>query len=627
VELALRRNKVLTEVDAASPLPADETKIGDETRVLPTQQDAAETRLATRTADGGWNQTSQTYAPSGGPPGSTPLTAGSIFHGDFRIEHAPVKYGGMGEVYKARNTINNAIVALKLIRRELSHDTDIVARFKEEDDALRRLHDPAIVRYLGVRREPQLDQLYILMEYVDGPTLGEYVKKNGALPKEDVEKLCRRLAGGLREAHAQTVYHRDLSPDNILLDGGDLGQAKIIDFGIAKVRAAGEFTTFRSSFVGKFSYASPEHFSQTAEVSDKSDIYSLGLVLAAAAKGAPLNMGRDELSGAAARLRTPDLAGIHADLRALLSGMLNPNPKLRPDAATLASPPGNRGAGARTLWLGGSAAAVLLLAAGVALTQLERNGRPADNAVPRPPDVGASTTIPAATPPTVYPSSPPVSGATLKVALDALKHAIQSHPPACVPLQVAATNTGHILVTGMVADAADYNYVKPAATSLGVTFIDQVAVSNSACQLIRWVAQLKEPGTASSVNRPVLSIGRTPPVFQFGETVRANIIVPVAAGRHLYKLILRDSGAAAIQHSFVQSFTRDEFSENVEEPGWTIILLISSATDLTAFDLLGSTTIDKVNEALLSMQGSGGNPGNIMAAYQIAYRVGRAGDQ
>ena len=269
-----------------------------------------------------------------GPQDDT-LAPGSIFHGDFKISDSIAKKGGMGEVYRATNTINNTIVAIKMIRADLSQDPELVSKFIQEDEALRQLNNPAVVRYYGVRRDPVSGRYYIQMEYVDGPTLGEYVRERGAVPAPEARALCRHLALGLEDAHRSGIVHRDLSPDNVLLGNSELKNAKIIDFGIAKVASTGDFTTFRTSFVGKYRYASPEHFSASAPIDQRSDIYSLGLVIAAAAAGKPLEMGRDELSGATARLTVPDLSVVPVALRPMLTRMLDPDATRRPTAAEL----------------------------------------------------------------------------------------------------------------------------------------------------------------------------------------------------------------------------------------------------------------------------------------------------
>ena len=147
---------------------------------------------------------------------------------------------------------------------------------------LRTIRHDAIVAYDGVFRDEN-GRLYLVMEFVDGPSLSKVIKQ-GALPPAQVRQLRDRLADGLAAAHEKGVIHRDLSPDNVILPGGDLTKAKIIDFGISKMADPEAKTIVGDDFAGKYSYVSPEQVGlYGGKVDPRSDIYSLGLVLAAAA--------------------------------------------------------------------------------------------------------------------------------------------------------------------------------------------------------------------------------------------------------------------------------------------------------------------------------------------------------
>jgi serine/threonine protein kinase len=547
------------------------------------------------------------------------LLPGSIFHGDFRVENHPVKFGGMGEVYKATNIINGAPVAIKLIRSELSNDTEILERFRDEDDALRRLNNPAIVRYFGVRRDPELDRLYIVMEYVDGPSLGEHVSTSGALPPSAVEDLCRRLASGLQEAHAQGVIHRDLSPDNILLADGDPRKPKIIDFGIAKINLGNNFTVYRTNFVGKYLYASPEHYSQTARVDEKSDIYSLGLVLAAAAKGAPLDMGRDELTGATARIRTPDLSAIPAQLRPIMIRMLDPKPANRPTAAELArlyeNPPGRRTGPRRPIAIWVAGAILVTAAAGFAAAQLWQSHGAVDGSN----STGSTISTPQPVAPQIVP--PSVGTVPASVAIEPINRAINARPETCAPLRASAMPSGHVALEGLVAAAPDYASVKASAANSGATLDDLVIVSAPACETIRWLTRIGKMNMTTGANRPVLSAGRMPPIFHIGETVRVGMVIPAVTGRHLYKIFLDDRGNALVQHSYERAFTQAQSVATVSEPGWNIIFLVSSRNELIVLSSLDKTNNDQLNHALSLQMESMGSSADIISAYQIIYRT------
>jgi hypothetical protein len=133
--------------------------------------------------------------------------------------------------------------------------------------------------------------------------------------------------------------HRDVSPDNIILPGGQVARAKIIDFGIARSTQLGEGTVIGSGFAGKYNYVSPEQLGLGGgEVTGQSDIYSLGLVLAEALAGKPLDMGGTQVQVLEKRRRVPDLAATDARLRPLLAKMLAPDPAQRPaDMASVAA--------------------------------------------------------------------------------------------------------------------------------------------------------------------------------------------------------------------------------------------------------------------------------------------------
>src|SRR5262249_34838895 len=154
--------------------------------------------------------------------------------------------------------------------------------------------------YDGVFRDENA-RLYLVMEFVDGPSLSK-VLKQGALRPAQERELRDRLADGLAAAHDKGVIHRDLSPDNVILHGGDLGTAKIIEFGSANMADPEAKASVGDDFAGKSSYVSPEQVGlYGGKVDPRSDIYSLGLVLAAAAGGAALDMGSSPISVVEAR--------------------------------------------------------------------------------------------------------------------------------------------------------------------------------------------------------------------------------------------------------------------------------------------------------------------------------------
>jgi hypothetical protein len=258
------------------------------------------------------------------------LAPGRILGHTYRIE-ALLGRGGMGEVYRARHIELNTQHAIKIILPELADTQLIVDLFRREAANLRTIRNDVIVGYEGVFRD-ETGRLYLVMEYVEGPSLAK-VLKQGPLRPAAVRQLRDRLASGLAAAHDKGVFHRDLSPDNVILPGDSLTHAKIIDFGISKVADPAAKTIIGDTFAGKYSYVSPEQLGMFGGAVDaRSDIYSLGLVLAAAAIGEPLNMGASPSTAVEARQAVPNLERVPADLRKELSLLLQPDPADRPQS-------------------------------------------------------------------------------------------------------------------------------------------------------------------------------------------------------------------------------------------------------------------------------------------------------
>jgi hypothetical protein len=201
------------------------------------------------------------------------------------------------------------------------------------------------------------------MEFVEGTSLSDFLRK-GPIAVDQLRVLQKRLAAGLQAAHELGIIHRDVSPDNIILPGENLARAKIIDFGIAR-STQGEGTVIGSGFAGKFSYVSPEQLGLFGgDVGPASDIYSLGLVLAEAALGKAIDMGHSHVDVIDKRRRVPDLSGVDAKVRPLLTAMLQPNPKDRPASMAEVA---DWQAGGRRREGGGGGGRALGLAAAVAI--------------------------------------------------------------------------------------------------------------------------------------------------------------------------------------------------------------------------------------------------------------------
>lgn len=269
--------------------------------------------------------------PNTGPNHATTVASGTLIMGTYEIEKL-INSGGMGEVYRGRNIHNDEPVAIKIVLPSLAHDPKIVALFQKESTTLSRLSHEAIVRYHVFTVDPTIGRPCMVMEFVSGTSMSDRIEQ-GPMPVEDVRVMLRRVASGLDKAHRAGVVHRDLSPDNVILEDGHVEHAKLIDFGIAKSTALGAGTLLQGQFAGKFNWVSPEQLGAFGGTVDgRSDIYSLALVTAAASKGEVLPMGASIVDAVGKRSGVPDLSGVDEGLVPLLSWMLQPDPALRPDS-------------------------------------------------------------------------------------------------------------------------------------------------------------------------------------------------------------------------------------------------------------------------------------------------------
>lgn len=265
-------------------------------------------------------------APSSASPYGIP--AGTLLVNTYRVERL-LGGGGMGEVYLARHTGLGTRHAIKVIRPALALNRQVMDLFYREALVLRGVRHESVVSYEGFVRDGQ-GRDYLVMEYVEGPSLAERLLRQPLTPGETFT-LRNRLAAGLAEAHRKGAVHRDISPDNIILPGNRIEAAKLIDFGLSKLTSSDQKTIIGSSFAGKCRYASPEQFGLFGgQVDPRSDIYSLGLTLAAAALGRPLDMGDSVHQALENRKHKPDLAELPSELRGWIAAMLEPDPAARP---------------------------------------------------------------------------------------------------------------------------------------------------------------------------------------------------------------------------------------------------------------------------------------------------------
>jgi serine/threonine-protein kinase len=260
---------------------------------------------------------------------SLSVRPGTQLNGIYEIDSS-IAVGGMGEVFRGHNIQTGDPVAVKIVLPEFAKDEMILQLFRKEARILNHLSHDAIVRYYVFSIDAELGRPYLAMEFVDGPSLGGRIAE-GPLPVDEVIYLLRRLADGLQRAHEAGVIHRDISPDNVILPEGRVERAKIIDFGIARSALTGSATILGGSFAGKYNFVSPEQLGLFGgEITPKSDIYSLGLVLAAALRGRPIDMRGSQVEVIEKRRAVPSLDGIDPKLEPLLRAMLQPDPADRP---------------------------------------------------------------------------------------------------------------------------------------------------------------------------------------------------------------------------------------------------------------------------------------------------------
>jgi serine/threonine-protein kinase len=200
------------------------------------------------------------------------VVVGETIAGRYELEEL-VGTGGMSSVYRAHDTLLERNVALKILHDQYTTDDDFVERFKREARAVARLSHPNIVTVID--RGEDGGKQFIVFEYIDGENLKERLVRSGRLPVRDALELALQVARALAFAHEHGLVHRDVKPQNVLLNGD--GRAKVTDFGIARSLDV-DGVTQTGTVLGTSNYIAPEQASGN-RVDQQTDVYSLGVVL------------------------------------------------------------------------------------------------------------------------------------------------------------------------------------------------------------------------------------------------------------------------------------------------------------------------------------------------------------
>jgi eukaryotic-like serine/threonine-protein kinase len=261
--------------------------------------------------------------------------AGDVVADRYELERV-LGTGGMATVFCAFDTVLERKVALKILHEQFAADDDYVARFDNEARAAARLTHPNIVTVID--RGAQDGRRFIVFEHVDGETLKQLAGRDGPLSVEIVLRLGADVARGLAFAHSNGIVHRDVKPQNVLVD--DHGRAKVTDFGIARTGTASGHTE-TGTILGTGSYISPEQ-ARGERAGPASDVYALGAVLHELLTGRPPYDGPSLVAVAMSHVRdpVPDVAAERpdcpAELAALVERCLAKEAGDRPSAAEVA---------------------------------------------------------------------------------------------------------------------------------------------------------------------------------------------------------------------------------------------------------------------------------------------------
>jgi hypothetical protein len=271
---------------------------------------------------------------------------GTLLGGRYRLD-AEIGRGGMSTVYRAFDTVLERPVAIKLMHSAIASDSDQLERFRREARAVAQLNHPHIVTVIDAGEElsadghgPPTGPPYIVLEYVEGDTLKDVIRSEGPLEIPRAIAYALEIARALEAAHERMIVHRDVKPQNILIDAE--GGAKITDFGIARSLTE-EGLTVAGRVLGTTDYVSPEQ-ALGQPVTGQSDIYSLGIVLYEMLTGEVPFRGESPVAVAMRHVReeVPDVQHLRPDISAATAAVLDRSVakdlgRRYPDAHTMAA--------------------------------------------------------------------------------------------------------------------------------------------------------------------------------------------------------------------------------------------------------------------------------------------------
>ena len=312
------------------------------------------------------------------PPSKRPMQSGEIQSGEWvRFQRPPDEMqelygelvkalapnirvlgmageGGMAFVFVARDSVLKREVAVKMLSPKLADDPTARRRFTREAESIAAVQHPNIVNVYHVGEVPGRSIPYFVMQFVDGPTLGMGALRGRQLTEARVRRLMADVAAGLGAAHRRKVYHRDIKPNNVVLDG-ETGRAMVLDFGISAVtssrrrKSLGSKLTEEGMYLGTPTYMSPEQ-ANAEVVTGKSDVYSLGVLVFELLVGHPPFEGTPLQIVASHMNNTPPRvdelrADVSDEMATLIARCLDKNPARRPsaDEILLFLTPGQKG--------------------------------------------------------------------------------------------------------------------------------------------------------------------------------------------------------------------------------------------------------------------------------------------